>query len=209
MRKPLQIPPELSNFVRDALNRGMTRDDIRGWLDWTPAETEAALAAWAFDKMVRNPGKIGLLVGTHRLRNQELNESGFRSYFREHTSGFTILEPLATYESAAIAREHIETLLAQHPDLCGVFISGGGITGAIAALRDTPKRQDFVAVGYELFEDTRAALIDGTLSMVISHPTLQFAQETIATMLKCHAAGPNAGAHRATIGFDIHISESV
>lgn len=166
-------------------------------------------AAWAFDKMVRNPGKIGLLVGTHRLRNQELNESGFRSYFREHTSGFTILEPLATYESAAIAREHIETLLAQHPDLCGVFISGGGITGAIAALRDTPKRQDFVAVGYELFEDTRAALIDGTLSMVISHPTLQFAQETIATMLKCQAAGPNAGAHRATIGFDIHISESV
>lgn len=166
-------------------------------------------AAWAFDKMARNPGKIGILVGSHRLRNQEMNESGFRSYFREHNSEFTLLEPLATYESAAVAREHVERLLTEHPDLCGLFISGGGITGALAALRDTPKRDDFIAVGYELFDDTRAALIDGTLSFVISHPMERFARETIATMMKSKEAGRDGGAHRVTFGFDIYVSESV
>lgn len=166
-------------------------------------------AAWAFDKMVREPGKLGILVGSARLRNQEMNESGFRSYFREHNTAFTVLEPLVTYESAAVAREHVERLLSEHPDLCGLYISGGGITGAISALRDTPKREDFVAIGYELFDDTRAALIDGILSMVISHPMERFARETVATMMKAKAGGADGGAHRVTFGFDICTPESV
>lgn len=166
-------------------------------------------AAWAFDKMVRIPGEIGVLVGSHRLRNQEMNESGFRSYFREHNARFSVLEPLPTYESAAVAREHVEKLLTEHPSLCGLYISGGGVTGAIAALRAMPKRDDFVAVGYELFDDTRAALIDGTLSMIISHPMRRFARETVATLIKAKIAGRDGGAHRVTFGFDIYTPESV
>jgi LacI family transcriptional regulator len=166
-------------------------------------------AAWAFDKMVRDPGKIGILLGNFRYRNQEMNESGFRSYFREHNAAFTLLEPLATYESAAAARELVETLLNEHPDLCGLFISGGGITGALAALRETSRRDDFVSVGYELFDETRAALIDGTLSMVISHPMETFARETIGTLIKAKMAGANAGAQRVALGFEIYTSENV
>ncbi|MEZ5731736.1 MAG: LacI family DNA-binding transcriptional regulator [Paracoccaceae bacterium] len=166
-------------------------------------------AAWAFDRIVRTPGKIGILVGNHRYRNQEMNESGFRSYFREHNSAFTLLEPLSTYESAAAARELVEALLRDHPDLCGLFVSGGGITGALAALRDAPKPADFVAVGYELFDATRAALIDGTLTMVISHPMETFAREAIAAMIKAKKAGPEAGAQRVALGFEIYTSENV
>ena len=166
-------------------------------------------AAWAFDNIVQAPGKIGILLGNHRYRNQEMNESGFRSYFREHNSDFELLEPQATYESAAAARELVVTLLKQHPDLCGIFVSGGGITGALAALRECRKRQDFVAVGYELFDETRAALIDGTLTMVISHPMETLARETINTLIKAKKAGAEAGAQRVALGFDIYTSENV
>ncbi len=166
-------------------------------------------AAWAFSKIVKVPGKIGILVGNHRSRNQDLNESGFRSYFREHAAEFSLLEPLATYESAAVARELTEQLLNEHPDLCGLFISGGGITGALAGLRAMPRRNDFVAVGYELFDATRTALIDGTLTMVISHPLEAFARETISTMIRAKKAGPEAGAQQVSLGFDIYTSENV
>lgn len=166
-------------------------------------------AAWAFDRLVRDPGKIGILLGNHRYRNQELNESGFRSYFREHNSGFTLLEPMATYESAAVAREHTEEMLRRHPDLCGLFISGGGITGAVAALKAAELRDDFVSVGYELFDDTRTALIDGTLSMVISHPIDRFAQEAVATLIKAKQTGPDSGALRVSLGFDIYTPENL
>jgi len=166
-------------------------------------------AAWAFVNIVRDPGKIGILLGNHRYRNQEMNESGFRSYFREHNAAFTLLEPLATYESAAAARELVEGLFRDHPDLCGLFVSGGGITGALAALRDVPKRDDFVAVGYELFDETRAALIDGTLKMVISHPMETFAREAISTLIKAKKAGPEGGAQRVALDFEIYSSENV
>lgn len=166
-------------------------------------------AAWAFGNIVRQPGEIGILLGNHRYRNQEMNESGFRSYFREFNPDFALLEPVATYESAAAARELTETLLKAHPDLCGLFVSGGGITGAIAALRETPRREDFVAVGYELFDETRAALIDGTLTMVISHPMEAFARETIRTLIKAKKAGIDGGAQRIALGFDIYTSENV
>ena len=166
-------------------------------------------AAWAFNRIVRKPGKIGILLGNFRYRNQEMNESGFRSYFREHNSEFTLLEPLATYESAAAARELTENLLKEHPDLCGLFVSGGGITGALSALRSSQKRDDFVAVGYELFDETRSALIDGTLTMVISHPMETFARETITTLIKAKKAGADAGAQRVALGFEIHTSENV
>lgn len=166
-------------------------------------------AAWAFDKLVDVPGKVGILVGNHRYRNQEMNESGFRSYFREHNSDFVLLEPLSTYESAAVAREMTEKLFHDHPDLCGLYVSGGGITGALAALRDCPKRDDFVAVGYELFDATRAALIDGTLDMVISHPMDRFARAAISTLIRAKQSGPEAGAQNVSLGFDIYTSENV
>jgi LacI family transcriptional regulator len=166
-------------------------------------------AAWAFDRMVKAPGKIGLLIGNPRYRNQELNESGFRSYFREHNAGFTILEPQSTNESATHARGLVEAMLREHPDLCGLFVSGGGISGAVAALRECPHREDFVAVGYELFDTTRLALIDGTLTMVISHPMAAFAAEAISVMVRAKKAGPEAGALSVTLGFEIYTSENV
>ncbi|MDA8586280.1 LacI family DNA-binding transcriptional regulator [Rhodobacteraceae bacterium] len=166
-------------------------------------------AAWTFDKIVKKPGKIGILLGNHRYRCQELNEGGFRTYFREFNPNFTLLEPLSTYESSAVAREQIETLFSNHPDMCGLFVSGGGVTGAIAALRDHPRGDDFVAVGYELFDATRTALIDGTLNLVISHPFETLAQRALSTMIKAKKNGSKADAQQAIFGFDIYTSQNV
>lgn len=166
-------------------------------------------AGWVFDKMLHEPGEIGILVGSHRYRNQDLNEIGFRSYFREHNPGFTLLEPLSTYESAALAEEHVQQLLRDHPNMCGLLISGGGITGALRALRDTKHREDFVTVGYELFDVTRTALLDGTLTVAIAHPIESFARASIETMLKIREPNFNAGAQHITLGFEIYTSENV
>lgn len=166
-------------------------------------------AGWAFDRMCRTRGKIGVLVGNHRYRNQDLNESGFRSYCREFAPEFTILEPLTTYETSAVAREVTETLLKEHPDLSGLFISGGGITGAISAIRDAGRSGDFVAVGYELFPQTKAALIDGTLTMVIHHPLSDLARETIAGLIRAKTAGAGAGSQRSLLEFQIYTRENI
>ena len=116
---------------------------------------------------------------------------------------------MPTYESLAVGRELVEDLLKTHPDLCGLFVSGGGITGALAGLRDMPRRQDFVTVGYELFDATRTGLLDGTLTMVISHPLEELARQTIATLVSSISSKSAIGAQRVALDFQIYTSESL
>lgn len=171
-------------------------------------------AGWAFDRLCRRRGEIGMLVGSHRFRNQGLNEQGFRSYCREHAADLTILDPASTFEQAAVAHEVTERMLHRHPDLAGLYVSGGGVTGAIRALREAGpgkdgRGEDLVVVAYELFDATRAALIDGTLTLVIHHPIAALAEGTVAELIRAKAQGPDGSTRRTLLDFALYTSESV
>jgi len=45
--------------------------------------------------------------------------------------------------------------------------------------------------------------------MVISHPLEQFARVAIETLIKSKKSGPEGGAQRVALGFDIYTSENV
>jgi LacI family transcriptional regulator len=164
-------------------------------------------SAWAFANICKTPGKIGILLGNPRYRNQEMNEAGFRSYFREHAPDFTLLEPLSTFESAAVAEEMTERILAENPDLAGLYISGGGIRGVLAALKGADRSGKLVVVGYDLTEVTRAALLDGSMTMVISHPLDHLAREVVQGMIG--ACLSPSGNQTIIVPFDIYTSENI
>ena len=164
-------------------------------------------SAWAFANICKTPGKIGILMGNPRYRNQEMNETGFRSYFRESAPDFVLLEPLSTFESAAVAQEMTEKLLVDHPDLTGLYISGGGISGALAALRASGRAGSMVVVGYDLMDVTRAALLDGAMTVVISHPLDRLAREAIDGMVRaCAQPGSN---QTCIVPFEIYTRENL
>jgi LacI family transcriptional regulator len=166
-------------------------------------------SGWAFDNICKQPGKIAILVGNHRYRCQETNESGFRSYFREHPRGFELLEARTTFETASIARELTEELLTQHPDLAGLYVSGGGITGAAAALRESGRAKQIVTVGYDLTEVTRAALLDGTVDFLISHPLPALGREAIAAMIRAFEGGPEFPPQSISLPFELYTPENL
>jgi len=164
-------------------------------------------SAWTFANICKVPGKIGILMGNPRYRNQEMNEAGFRSYFREYAQDFTLLEPVSTFESSAVAQELTEKLLADHPDLAGLYISGGGVSGVLAALRTSGRAGSMVVVGYDLMDVTRAALLDGTMTLVISHPLARLAREAIDSMvLACADLGRN---QTSIVPFEIYTRENI
>ena len=174
-------------------------------------------AAWAIAGLCKKPGRIGILVGNHRYRCQEMNESGFRSFFREHAPEFTLLEPISTFEDKTIARDVTETLLRREPELAGLYVSGGGITGALAAIHASGRAEQLRTVGHELMAQTRAGLIDGALTMVIAHPVQRLATEAIAAMTETaltRTAPSRTALSRTPLGqrllsFDIFTSENI
>ena len=166
-------------------------------------------SAWTIANICKAPGKVGILVGNHRYRCQEMNESGFRSYFREYAPEFTLLEPLSTFETSAVAEEMTEKLLAEHPDLKGLFVAGGGISGVLNALRASGKAAGIVTVGHQLMENTRSGLLDGTLTMVINNPLPRFVGETLSGMIRACKAPADAAPQTIVLPFELLTRENI
>lgn len=166
-------------------------------------------AAWAIAHACKGSGTVAIFVGSHRFRCQEMNESGFRSYFREYGSSFTVLEALSTFETSSVSQEITESLLLKHPDLAAIYVAGGGITGVLNALRNAGKAGKIVVIAHDLIDVTRSALLDHSVTVVLAHPLEKLAQETIANMVRATSNLDDARNQTSILPFDILTSENV
>ena len=148
-------------------------------------------AGWMATTAAQKAGKLAVFVGGNRWHGHELRETGFRSFVRDSTPDFTVLDTLVNLETRQLTYEATLDLVARHPDLRGVYIAGGGMEGAIAALRETVRPRQVALVVNELTEDSRAALVDGYVTMVISTPLRQLCSDLVEMMVN---AVKNGGA---------------
>jgi LacI family transcriptional regulator len=165
-------------------------------------------AGWALKGLCHPSGRIGILIGNHRYRCQELNESGFRSYLRENGAGFTPLDPIQTFEDRAIARDVTEQLLRREPDLAGLYVAGGGMSGVLEALRASRRSKPIFVVGQELTDFNRMGLMDNVVSIVLAHPIARLATEAIDHMLRDYNDDVSTPAKRI-LGFEIYTPENI
>ena len=166
-------------------------------------------AAWMIAKCAKRRGKVAVFVGSHRFHGHELREIGFRTYFREHAPDFTVLETLVNLETPQITHEAIASLLARHPDLVGCYVAGGGMEGAISALREAGGGDGLVAVCNEITPETRAALADSVLTMVIATPLAALASELVDLMINAIEADSASVPGQTFVPFDIFLPENL
>ena len=133
---------------------------------------------------MRRPGKIAVFVGGNRWHGHELRETGFRSYCRDSAPGFTVLDTLVNLETRQITYEATLDLLHRHPDLAGIYVAGGGMEGAIAALRETRNPGKVALVVHELVSDSREGLSDHYVTMVISTPIEALCRTLVGNMIE-------------------------
>lgn len=165
-------------------------------------------AAWFITQLARKPGKIAILIGSHRIQCQELCEMSFRSFVREHAPDFEVMESLVTLESSRYAEEYMLDLLQRQPDLVGFYVDGSGVEGVLQALRNSPVKPPLIGVGHELTAITRAGLLEGHLHAVLSNPLPQLADQLVAQMADA-LANPMSGLRQVQVPFDTHTPESV
>jgi len=139
-------------------------------------------AAWMLATAARRTGKIAIFVGGHRWHGHELRETGFRSYFREAKPQFQVLDTLVNLETRQLTYEATLDLLARHPDVAGIYLAGGGMEGAISAVREVRQSGQVALVVNELTPESRTALADGYVTMVLSTPLRPLCAELIRLM---------------------------
>jgi len=81
--------------------------------------------------------------------------------------------------------------------------------GAIAAARDQAEREAIAIVCNELTPKSRAGLIDGVLTAVISTPTALMANRALEAMNGALEAGPSATYSQIIIPFDIFLPTNI
>ncbi|MGJ8584176.1 MAG: LacI family DNA-binding transcriptional regulator [Marinosulfonomonas sp.] len=147
------------------------------------------LAAWMITKAVHEPGELAVFVGGNRWHGHDLREVGFRSLVREADRGFTVLDTLVNLETRQVTYEATLDLLDRYPKLKGLYLAGGGMEGAIAALRETHERPQVALVVNEMTSESRAALIDGYCEMAISTPLPELCRTLIDVMVRSQSLG--------------------
>ena len=209
--------PMLTAAVQDLKDRGIPVFSLLS--DFAPGAREGYLglnnrkagrtAGWVIAKAARKPGKVAVFVGSHRFHGHELREIGFRTYLREHAPDFQILDTLINLETRQITHEATLDLLQRHPDLVGLYIAGGGMEGAISALREENTAGRIVAVCNELTPETRSALADEIMTAVIATPVPRLCADLVGLMVRAIETGAAETPGQTFLPFDIHVSENI
>lgn len=168
-------------------------------------------AAWFIDNVNRQPGKVGVFVGSHRYLAQELCEMGFRSHFRESAREFQMMETLGTLEEPDIAYDLTRNILASEDNWVGLYVAGGGITGVMRALREDggPAARRLVVVAHELTNETRTGLAEGLIKAVLSHPPKLLAETLVTAMAKAVGADRSSYLSQHVLPFEIYTAANI
>ena len=166
-------------------------------------------AGWAISSLAKKSGEVAILLGSHRYLNQEIAEISFISYFREFGGGFTLLPPILNLDDDRLAAEATAQLLADHPNLVGIYSAGGGVSGMISTLRSEETPDNLVTICNELMPATRDALRDGIVNMVIATPVERVAQEAIAMLNRAFLARGPVLNNTIYVPSELYISENI
>ena len=146
-------------------------------------------AGWLAASIARRPGKVAVFIGGHRFHGHELRETGFRSYFREFAPDFELLNPQPNLETRQLTYEATLELIARHPDLVGIYCAGGGMEGAVAAVREVPAPLRPSLIVHELTPVSREALLERTVSVVMQTPLRPLCDDLVSLMTATVAHG--------------------
>ncbi|MFB2532776.1 LacI family DNA-binding transcriptional regulator [Paracoccus sp. p3-h83] len=147
-------------------------------------------AGWLMQRVAPRPGKLAVFIGGHRFHGHDLRETGFRSYFREYAPGFEFLETMINLETRTLTYEATLDLIGRHPGLTGIYCAGGGMEGAIAAVREAGQAGRLGLIVHELTPESRQGLMEGTVSALLATPLDVVAADVLGVIARTLDQGP-------------------
>jgi LacI family transcriptional regulator len=93
------------------------------------------------------PAKVAMIAGSLSYRAHEEREMGFLHLFQELFPAIEVVGLREGHDEEARNYRQTKTLLAQHPDLAGIYNIGGGPEGIARALKETCRQHDVIFVG--------------------------------------------------------------
>ncbi len=165
-------------------------------------------AGWMMHRLCWRPGRVALFLGSRGYSAHRGYEAGFRSYLEEHCSPLLLLPPAETGESDAAAEALAAEILQSEPEIAAILVAGGGLHGVLRAIA-ADGRSGLVVIGTELGATVDAALSEGRVDAVLSHPTREVVEAVVAMMESAVVFGSPPERQQQGVPVEIRISETV
>lgn len=137
-------------------------------------------AAALMGRFVPDGAKVGLIAGSLDLRDHSERHEGFREICRSEYPRLRLIGPEEGFDEAGMTGACVSSLVAEHPDLAGLYSMGAGNSGLIEALHVTGRAGHMRIVAHELTAATRAALKDGAIDVVLDQNPVGEIQAALA-----------------------------
>ncbi len=175
-------------------------------IDNTAAGRTAAMLLGRF--VGPRSGKVGLIAGSLALRDHVERQFGFEQVMaREfpHLEVLPVREGRDDYEKVeAVAK----ALLAETPDMVGIYNVGAGNRGIVSALEAAGRADDIVFVAHDLTPFTRRQLVRGRIDAIINQDPGHEVRSAARVLLSA-CEGSDFVADQERIRIDVFLRDNI
>jgi LacI family transcriptional regulator len=113
-------------------------------------------------------GKIGVIAGSQSLRDHAERIFGFNQLMGLEYPHLGVLSAVEGNDHDGESEAIMARLIADHPDLVGVYNVGAGTPGVAKAITDAGRESTMTFIGHDLSSVTRKCLIRGVMDAVVA-----------------------------------------
>lgn len=146
---------------------GAARAGFVGIDNFAAGRTAAALLGRFCPQGAKIGGRIGLIAGSLSLRDHRERVEGFAAVMREDFPHLGLAGPIEGHDRPEETEKVARALIADMPDLCGLYALGAGNRGLVAALAASGRAEKIRVVAHELTATGRQALTKGLFDVIL------------------------------------------
>lgn len=153
-------------------------------------------------------GPVGVIAGSLSLRDHVERQFGFGQIIGDEYPRLRILPIRVGRDDRERTRVAARAILAENPDLVGIYNIGAGNQGIADALEEAGRTRDVVLIGHDLTVHTRRLLLIGVMDAIINQDPGHQARSA-ARLLLAHCTGEPIVAAQERIRIDIFLRDNL
>ncbi len=126
-----------------------------------------ALAADLMGRFVQGEGKVAVTLSDLRITEHAEKFAGFEKTMSSFYPKMRVLKPLEDHDIEPEAYESCRTLLAEHPDLAGIYVTTEASIPVLNAARDAGMLEKLTIITTDLFPALVTHIREGSVSATI------------------------------------------
>jgi LacI family transcriptional regulator len=153
-------------------------------------------------------GKVAVIAGSLALLDHAERYFGFNQVVTGEYPGLAVLPVREGRDDNARNRTLTERLLAEHPDIIGLYNVGAGNEGVAEVLEGAGRATDIVWIAHELSAESRRLLVCGVADAIISQDAGHEARSA-ARMLLARCAGEAIIPEQEVIRIEVFLRDNI